>query len=257
MFDTLKKLATGSRPATSTELRDALAGIGDAEFALAVDNAEAARSDALISGDEKIVEKTETALATARRDLDRARAAKEALAAKIVEAERREAADAIEAERSEIEALANAVAKDLAKIYPRASREISSVLERLVEAERRVASFNSRIANQDLSPIDLWNCARFHCIRIFPTNIRRFTASSTGPHCARFRARPDGGSRDPTMRGRGSCFGETRSGVSSPLPALDPSAARGPLPAHRPVVGPLKTDGDLVVRQSTKSNIAF
>ncbi|AHB50068.1 hypothetical protein W911_06900 [Hyphomicrobium nitrativorans NL23] len=144
MIEIFKKLAGASRPATAAELQDALASIDEAALATALEAATSSRDEALLSGDEKRLERAEATLAMAHRDLDRGRAATEALTTKIAEAEKRETELAIETERAAIEKLANSVAADLKRVYPRASREIIDLIERLMEAEERVKKFNEK-----------------------------------------------------------------------------------------------------------------
>lgn len=81
-----------------------------------------------------------TTLATARRDLNRCRAAIEALTEKLATAETAEAID----DCREVEREAEAVAAVLRKIYPAAARQIVRVLEKLAAAEARVSEFNAR-----------------------------------------------------------------------------------------------------------------
>lgn len=153
MLDIFKRLAGASRPATSTELREALRAIDEATLSAAVKTAADARDEALLAGDEKRLEKNEAALSIARRDLDRGRAAREALTTRLSETEQRERREEIEAERADIEAFANSVAADLKRIYPRASKEIIDALERLEEAEKRVKKFNEKaVHNDDYGP---------------------------------------------------------------------------------------------------------
>ena len=144
MLEILKKLAGASRPATATELKEALSAIDEAALNATLEAATASRDEALLSGDEKRLERAEATLAMARRDLDRGRAATEVLTTRIAETEQREAKEAIETERAEIEKLANSVAAELRRVYPRASREIIDLLERLMEAEERVKKFNEK-----------------------------------------------------------------------------------------------------------------
>lgn len=145
MLEIFKKLAGTSRPATASELREALASIDEAALGAAVQTAEDARTKALLAGDEKPLERAEAALATARRDLDRGRAATETLTSKIAEAEAAEAKAALDAERNELDKIATSTASDLRIIYERASAEIIDVLDRVKDVDRRIERFNDRI----------------------------------------------------------------------------------------------------------------
>ena len=145
MLEIFRRLAGASRAPTSAELREALTSIDEAALGAALQAAEAECTKALLSGDEKTLERAEATLATARRDLDRGRAATETLTAKIAETEAAEAKAALDAERTELDKLATATASDLRVIYERASAEIIDVLDRVEDVDRRIASFNSRL----------------------------------------------------------------------------------------------------------------
>lgn len=150
MLEIFKKLAGTSRPATASELREALASIDEAALGAAVQTAEDARTKALLAGDENTLERAEATLATARRDLDRGRAATETLTSKIAETEAAEAKAALDAERAELDKLATATAADLRSIYERASAEIVNILDRVQDVEARIKRFNDRIYQREL-----------------------------------------------------------------------------------------------------------
>lgn len=150
MIEIFKKLAGAARPATSAELTDALALIDEGALTAAFESAKSARSDALLSGDEKKLERAEIDLSKACRDLDRGRAGIEALTAKIAEAEERETREAIEAERAELEELASSTASDFRRTYEKAAAEIVAALGRLGAAEERISDFNRRAVHSDM-----------------------------------------------------------------------------------------------------------
>lgn len=150
MLEILKKLAGTSRPATSSELREALASIDEAALSAAVQTAQEECTKALLAGEEKRLERAEAALATARRDLDRGRAATETLTTKIAETEAAEAKAALDAERAELDKLATSTASDLRLIYERASAEIIAVLDRVEDVEAKIKGFNDRIYRRAL-----------------------------------------------------------------------------------------------------------
>jgi len=153
MLDILRKISGGSRPATASQLRGALAEIDEAAVVAAVETAEAEYREALLSADEKRLAKAETVLAHARRDLDRCRAAIEALTMKATEADVAEAAATLDKERSDLDREADVVAAELKKTYPTAARQIISVLERLIAAEEKVNAFNQRMVRRQAPTI--------------------------------------------------------------------------------------------------------
>lgn len=144
MLEIFRKLS-GTKTPTAADLREALAQIDEVALDAAVTAAEVDRKEKLLSGDDRAVDAAEARLATARRDRDRACAAKEELEARIVEADAAEARAELDAERAAVNAEAEAVARDLKKIYPRAANEIVDVLERLAEAEKKVRAVNQKL----------------------------------------------------------------------------------------------------------------
>ena len=166
MLEILRKISGGSRPATAAQLREALAEIDKAALAADVAAAEVEFKEAVLSGDEKRLDKAEASLADARRDLERGQAAVEALTEKIVETDKAEADAALKAEHDEIDNLAETVARDLARIYPKASSEIIAILERLDEVERRIDDFNRRMLSSDAPVYPQMKRAEE---RVFPT----------------------------------------------------------------------------------------
>jgi len=131
-------------------MREALAAIDEAALVAEVKSADAEFKRSLLVGDEKSLAKAETALANARRDLDRGRAAIEALTTKAAEAEVAEAAAALDRERNDLDREADAVAAELRKVYPLAARQIIAVLEKLLAAEEKVSAFNRRMSDAGL-----------------------------------------------------------------------------------------------------------
>lgn len=138
MLEVLRKIAGGG------QYREALAAIDKAALVASVAVADKEYKEALIAADGERIEKAETALASARRELDRCCAAIEALTAKAAEAEAAEAAAVLAAERADMEREADAVAAELRKTYPAAAKQIIRVLEKLAAAEDRVGKFNAR-----------------------------------------------------------------------------------------------------------------
>jgi hypothetical protein len=86
-------------------------------------------------------------LSDARRDRDRARAAREEIERQIAEAERREAGEALARRRADAEARAARVAKRLSVEYVRAARTIVDLLHELHAVEAEVADLNSALAH--------------------------------------------------------------------------------------------------------------
>lgn len=145
MFEALKKLTGAGKPPTSAELRAARDEIDEAALNRAVGAAEAALRDALVGGDEKAVERAEQQVVTARRSLDRARAAIEIISERVVVAEQAEAAATLDAERAAVEAEAQAAADAIRKMWPGLQTKMVALLNRLDAAEAAVAEVNRRL----------------------------------------------------------------------------------------------------------------
>jgi len=145
MLEIFKKLRGNANP-TAAELRKALEAIDLEALRHAVDDAQCARKAALIDGDEKRLAVAEKALHAAQIALERAEIAQGELAARIEDAERREAAAALDAELAETEAEAAACAAQIAKRWPALQREMIELLDRLAETETRVQQVNTKLA---------------------------------------------------------------------------------------------------------------
>lgn len=133
---------------TAAELRKKLAEI-DAEIPsmkTLCDAAEAERGRALLTLGDREIEVIEGKLARARRDLDRAVAARETLERQAAEAEEREKAERLETIRREAEDLAATTARDLRLAYAELGLRLAIILEaaRRVDEKIREASQHLR-----------------------------------------------------------------------------------------------------------------
>ena len=138
----LRTPASGS-DALRAKLAEIVEAIPTAEQEVARLAAE--RSSRLLDADDKALERIEADHASAVRNLDRLVAAKAEIARRLDEAERAEARAALDAARDEAERMATETAAKVAKVYPRAAREIASLVEDLARAEAAVAAVNSRL----------------------------------------------------------------------------------------------------------------
>lgn len=145
MFEIFRKLSAQKAP-TAADLRAALSSIDEAALDAAINAAEVARREALLLGDDRSVDATEARLAAARRDRDRAQAAREELLSRIDKAEKAERKAEIEAERARLDRLAKTIAADIDKIFPRAKAEILDLIDRINIAEREISAFNTKNA---------------------------------------------------------------------------------------------------------------
>ncbi|TMV03144.1 hypothetical protein [Brucella haematophila] len=144
MLDTIKKIIKGGDAQTSETLKAALAKIDLAKLQSDLDAARGERARLLLEGTDADIQTAEQKIDAARIALDRGRAASEEITARIGKAEQNEAEDAFQAERAAVEKKADDAAKNLAKVYPEASKVIIQALELLMQAQAEVDNFNSR-----------------------------------------------------------------------------------------------------------------
>ena len=142
VMDVFKKITA---EASSAEMRAALEKLDDAAAFSAVEKAEADRQSLLIDGDDRQLAKAETALATARLDLERVLAGRDELSKRIALAEVRETKALLDAEIASVKKEADAVTLLLTKEYPRMAREFVNLLDRLSRAEQRVVDINRKM----------------------------------------------------------------------------------------------------------------
>lgn len=144
MLDTIKKIIKGGDAQTSETLKAVLAKIDLAKLQSDLDAARSERARLLLEGTDADIQTAEQKIDAARIALDRGRAASEEITARIGKAEQIEAEEAFQAERTAVEKKADDAAKNLAKVYPEASKVIIQALELLMQAQAEVDNFNSR-----------------------------------------------------------------------------------------------------------------
>lgn len=144
MLDTIKKIIVGGDPQTSATLKTVLAKIDLAKLQADLEAARSERARLLLEGTDADIQTAEQKIDAARIALDRGRAATEEITARIAKAEQIEAEEAFQAERAAVEKKADDAAKNLAKVYPEASKVIIQALEVLMQAQAEVDNFNSR-----------------------------------------------------------------------------------------------------------------
>ncbi|MBQ0708942.1 hypothetical protein [Ochrobactrum sp. AP1BH01-1] len=144
MLDTIKKIIKGGDAQTSETLKAVLVKIDLAKLQSDLDAARSERARLLLEGTDADIQTAEQKIDAARIALDRGRAASEEITARIGKAEQIEAEEAFQAERTAVEKKADDAAKNLAKVYPEASKVIIQALELLMQAQAEVDNFNSR-----------------------------------------------------------------------------------------------------------------
>jgi hypothetical protein len=144
MLDTIKRIIVGGDPQTSETLKAVLAKIDLAKLQADLDAARSERARLLLEGPDADIQTAEQKIDAARIALDRGRAASEEIIARIGKAEQIEAEEAFQAERTAVEKKADDAARNLAKVYPEASKVIIQALELLMQAQAEVDNFNSR-----------------------------------------------------------------------------------------------------------------
>lgn len=145
MLDRIRKLIRADSAGKAAAFRAALSELDADAASAAVADAEAARRAALLeSGDAEVV-KAEERVAAAKRDRDRIMAAREELERRLAEAELREQEEAWAQERQAAEASADAAAAELARVYPKAAKQIVTALQQVSEAQSRVDAYNAKL----------------------------------------------------------------------------------------------------------------
>lgn len=143
IFENIKGLLGRKKP-TSETLRSALAEIDIASHSKAVNDLTAERKKMLLEADDATIEKVEQRLARAVRDRDRALAAREELESRLAATEEAERREALQAARDRVEQQAADAAREIGKRYPAAAREIVSLVEAALAADRAVRDWNSK-----------------------------------------------------------------------------------------------------------------
>ena len=140
----LRRPASGSAAlrAKLTEIVEAIPNAEQEASRLATE-----RAVKLLDASDRELEAIEKAGADARRTVDRLRAAREEIARRLAVAEADEARAALDAEREAAEKIAAETAARVAKVYPRAAREIAALVDDLARAEAAVAAVNARLAD--------------------------------------------------------------------------------------------------------------
>lgn len=143
IFDNIKSLL-GRKKQTSETLQAALAGIDIAPLSKAVNDLTAERRRLLLEADDATIEKIEQRLARAVRDRDRAVAATEELESRLAAAREAERREALQAERDRVEQQVETAASEIRKRYPAAAREIVSLIEAAIAADRAAHDWNAK-----------------------------------------------------------------------------------------------------------------
>lgn len=146
----LSRIKAALAATTSAQIEAAIADIDAPSAEAAAVTAKAAREELLLTGDDSALTAADRAATAARLTADRAAAADAELRGRLIDARKRETADALKARHAAAAAARDRVVGRIAKDYAKAAKVISEIISEEREVDAEVRAVNNTIDGSDL-----------------------------------------------------------------------------------------------------------